>query len=66
VIGLGRGLGLPVLAEGVETEAELSFLAAEDCHAAQGYLMGRPSPIGEFARFTHAEAPPIDDERKRA
>ena len=65
VLGLGRGLGLPVLAEGVETEAELSFLVAEDCHAAQGYLMGRPSLIGEFARFTHGEAPPID-ERKRA
>ncbi len=35
VLGLGRGLGLPVLAEGVETEAELGFLAAEQCGAAQ-------------------------------
>ncbi|MFC6050007.1 EAL domain-containing protein, partial [Methylobacterium hispanicum] len=33
VLGLGRGLGLPVLAEGVETEAQLGFLAAEQCHA---------------------------------
>ena len=53
VLGLGRGLGLPVLAEGVETEAELLFLAAEDCQAAQGYLMGRPAAIEQFARFTH-------------
>jgi diguanylate cyclase (GGDEF)-like protein/PAS domain S-box-containing protein len=56
VLGLGRGLGLPVLAEGVETEAELNFLAAEHCHAAQGYLIGRPSPIQTFSQHTHGEA----------
>ena len=56
VLGLGRGLGLPVLAEGVETAAELGFLAAERCHAAQGYLMGRPSPIGQFSLHTHGSA----------
>jgi diguanylate cyclase (GGDEF)-like protein/PAS domain S-box-containing protein len=66
VLGLGRGLGLRVLAEGVETEAELGFLAAEDCHAAQGYLMGRPSPIGEFAGFTHGGAPLAEAERRCA
>jgi diguanylate cyclase len=66
VLGLGRGLGLPVLAEGVETEAELGFLAAEQCHAAQGYLMGRPSPIGQFAQHTHGTDPVIADDRKRA
>ncbi|MGE7157163.1 EAL domain-containing protein [Methylorubrum rhodesianum] len=66
VLGLGRGLGLPVLAEGVETEAELGFLAAEQCHAAQGYLMGRPSPIGQFARYTHGTIPLVADDRKRA
>ncbi|GJE81987.1 bifunctional diguanylate cyclase/phosphodiesterase [Methylorubrum thiocyanatum] len=56
VLGLGRGLGLPVLAEGVETAAELGFLAAERCHAAQGYLMGRPSPIGHFSTHTHGSS----------
>ena len=54
VLGLGRGLGLPVLAEGVETEEELRFLQEESCHEAQGYLMGRPAPIAQFARFTGA------------
>ncbi|GJE00973.1 putative signaling protein [Methylobacterium isbiliense] len=49
VLGLGRGLGLPVLAEGVETPAELSFLGAEACQEAQGYLLGRPAPIEDFA-----------------
>jgi EAL domain-containing protein (putative c-di-GMP-specific phosphodiesterase class I) len=53
VIGLGRGLGLPVLAEGVETDGELKFLAAENCTAAQGYLIGRPSAIESFRTHTH-------------
>jgi diguanylate cyclase (GGDEF)-like protein/PAS domain S-box-containing protein len=54
VLGLGRGLGLPVLAEGVETADELRFLEAEQCQSAQGFLMGRPAPIAQFARDTHA------------
>jgi EAL domain-containing protein (putative c-di-GMP-specific phosphodiesterase class I) len=48
VLGLGRGLDLPVIAEGVETPEELSFLNSEGCTEAQGYLFGRPAPIGEF------------------
>ncbi|MCF4127774.1 putative bifunctional diguanylate cyclase/phosphodiesterase [Methylobacterium sp. SyP6R] len=55
VLGLGRGLGLPVLAEGVETSAELAFLGAENCHEAQGYLLGRPGPIAHFAEHTSEE-----------
>lgn len=57
VLGLGRGLGLPVLAEGVETPAELAFLQAEFCNEVQGYLVGRPAPIGTFATLTHAGDP---------
>jgi diguanylate cyclase len=54
VLGLGRGLGLPVLAEGVETGAELKFLQDELCNEVQGYLLGRPAAIGSFRHFTHA------------
>src|SRR5207253_4974754 len=39
VLGLGRGLNLPVLAEGVETSAELEFLESELCDEVQGYLL---------------------------
>ena len=52
VLGLGRGLGLPVLAEGVESEEELRFLAGENCHEAQGYFIGRPGPIERFVSYT--------------
>ncbi|QUS41563.1 GGDEF and EAL domain-containing protein [Tardiphaga alba] len=52
VVGLGRGLGLPVLAEGVETEAELQFLHDEKCDEVQGYLLGRPAPIENFTHVT--------------
>jgi EAL domain-containing protein (putative c-di-GMP-specific phosphodiesterase class I) len=55
VLGLGRGLGLPVLAEGVETDAELQFLRDELCDEVQGYLLGRPAAISSFRNLTHAE-----------
>ncbi|MEO3385235.1 EAL domain-containing protein [Mesorhizobium sp. CAU 1741] len=45
VLGIGRGLGLPVLAEGVETSEELAFLSQEFCQIGQGYLLGRPAPL---------------------
>lgn len=57
VLGLGRGLGLAVVAEGVETAEELSFLAQENCTLAQGYLLGRPEPIARFSTHTHGAAP---------
>jgi diguanylate cyclase len=55
VLGLGRGLGLPVLAEGVETGAELQFLQDEMCDEVQGYLLGRPAEIGSFRHYTHGD-----------
>jgi diguanylate cyclase len=55
VLGLGRGLGVPVLAEGVETQAELAFLSAERCDEAQGFHLGRPGPIELFRRITHGD-----------
>ena len=61
VLGLGRGLGLPVLAEGVETAAELQFLRDELCDEVQGYFLGRPAAIGSFREITHGDVTLIDD-----
>ena len=47
IIGLGAGLGLGVVAEGVETAAELEHLEARGCETVQGYHLGRPMPAGE-------------------
>nr|WP_275296039.1 EAL domain-containing protein [Pseudoroseomonas ludipueritiae] len=45
VIGIGRALEIPVLAEGVETQSQLEHLRAEGCDEVQGYLLGRPAPV---------------------
>jgi diguanylate cyclase (GGDEF)-like protein/PAS domain S-box-containing protein len=44
VMALARGLGLQVIAEGVETPAQLAYLREVDCDEGQGYLMARPLP----------------------
>lgn len=44
IIGLSQGLGLEVIAEGVETEAQRDWLVAHGCDHLQGYLFGRPGP----------------------
>jgi EAL domain-containing protein (putative c-di-GMP-specific phosphodiesterase class I) len=45
---LGRSLGIPVLAEGVETQRHLDFLREEGCDSVQGYLFGRPMPVEDL------------------
>lgn len=52
IVGLGRGLNLTVLAEGVETREELAFLDRELCAEVQGYLFGRPDGISQFSAAT--------------
>jgi diguanylate cyclase (GGDEF)-like protein/PAS domain S-box-containing protein len=56
VIALGRGLNLPVVAEGVETRAQLEFLSSEACSEVQGYLLGRPLPIASYAGIVGRDA----------
>jgi len=41
-------LQLEVVAEGVETEAQLQFLYRHDCAMAQGFLLSRPLPVGQL------------------
>ncbi len=44
IVALAQSLGLEVVAEGVETEAEQEFLRAVQCHVVQGYLHAKPMP----------------------
>ena len=49
VLALGASLGMPVLAEGIETEAQWQFLDREGCAKGQGYLFARPVSLGATA-----------------
>jgi diguanylate cyclase (GGDEF)-like protein/PAS domain S-box-containing protein len=51
VVALAESMGLSVIAEGVETEAQRDFLAKNGCHAYQGYLFSRPLPLEQFESF---------------
>jgi EAL domain-containing protein (putative c-di-GMP-specific phosphodiesterase class I) len=50
IIRMGQTLGLEVIAEGVETEAQRAILQRHGCENFQGYLFGKPVPIEEFER----------------
>ncbi len=48
VLSLAHALNIPVIAEGVETEAQRAFLAREACEEMQGYLVGRPDLMERY------------------
>jgi diguanylate cyclase (GGDEF)-like protein len=47
-IALGHGLGLEVVGEGVESEGQRQWLRSNGCDQVQGFLVGRPMPLGEL------------------
>lgn len=55
IIGLGKSLGLTVVAEGIETAAQEAFLIGEGCHQGQGYLYSRPVPAHDFQEILRAQ-----------
>jgi diguanylate cyclase (GGDEF)-like protein/PAS domain S-box-containing protein len=54
IIALGHNLGLTVIAEGVETEAQQAVLANHGCDAYQGYLFSRPLSLADFRQWVTA------------
>jgi EAL domain-containing protein (putative c-di-GMP-specific phosphodiesterase class I) len=46
---------MSLVAEGVETLEQLAFLADEGCDAVQGYLIGKPLPVGQYAALVGRE-----------
>jgi diguanylate cyclase (GGDEF)-like protein len=53
IIGMARGLGLAVTAEGVETQEQLAQVRSLGCDAVQGFLLARPAPPEEIAHLLH-------------
>ncbi|EQD75847.1 Diguanylate phosphodiesterase, predicted domain protein, partial [mine drainage metagenome] len=49
IMAMARGLNLQVIAEGVETDAQLQYLRELECDEVQGFLLGHPLPAAEFA-----------------
>ena len=56
IVTLGQSLGLSVIAEGVETEAQRDLLAHSGCHAYQGYFFSRPLPQEAFETYVAGKA----------
>ena len=50
IVALANSMGMNVIAEGVETEAQRRFLATNGCMTYQGYLFGRPMPVDDFTQ----------------
>jgi EAL domain-containing protein (putative c-di-GMP-specific phosphodiesterase class I) len=67
VVALANSLGLAVIAEGVETEAQKALLAVLGCNAYQGYLFSRPLPVAQFETLAAglARARPTQPQRTR-
>jgi EAL domain-containing protein (putative c-di-GMP-specific phosphodiesterase class I) len=51
IISLSRAMGLPVIAEGVETAEQLAYLESLGCHCHQGFYFSKPLTAGEFERL---------------
>jgi diguanylate cyclase (GGDEF)-like protein/PAS domain S-box-containing protein len=66
LIAMAHNLGLRVVAEGVETEAQAAFLLEESCEEAQGYLYAKPLPASEFEAYLrdHRLGSPHEDARE--
>ncbi|MNV62536.1 Phytochrome-like protein cph2 [compost metagenome] len=58
IVGMARNLGLRVIAEGVETEAQRHVLQGLQCPVFQGYLFGRPMPMPHFEERLGMPPPP--------
>jgi diguanylate cyclase (GGDEF)-like protein/PAS domain S-box-containing protein len=57
IISMAHSLGLKVVAEGVETEAQMNFLAASGCDEMQGYYLARPLPAQDCAKWLMQSQP---------
>ena len=60
IVALGQALGLRIVAEGVETDTQQSFLTTLGCDSLQGFLLGQPLPAEQFMHEIHRAEPVTD------
>jgi EAL domain-containing protein (putative c-di-GMP-specific phosphodiesterase class I) len=58
-VDLAHGLGMKVVAEGVETDTCFSVLAAMGCDHVQGFLIGKPQPLSQLFEFLSEDQPQL-------
>ena len=66
IVALGQALGLRIVAEGVETDTQQSFLTTLGCDSLQGFLLGQPLPADQFMVDIHRAKHPVCDKPTRA
>ena len=66
IIGVGKSLGLPTTAEGIETEDDAAWLAQNGCTSGQGYLFGKAMPAREIPGFLRGDGIVARDLPRRA
>ena len=60
IIGLAQAMNLTVIAEGVETQEQLSFLRSHQCDEMQGYWYSKPLPAADMAKLLKRDGMPLD------
>lgn len=58
IIAMADGMGMNVIAEGVETEGQLNFLKNRHCNEVQGYLLSKPLPSAQAEAFLSLQSQP--------
>lgn len=66
IIAMARALGLKVVAEGLESEAQLRFMRAQGCQLGQGYLLARPMAVRQLEELLQSGDPTLGSEEQPA
>jgi len=59
ILKMGKMLGLSVVAEGVETDQQISWLRDHQCDELQGFYFSRPVPVTEATRYLESYSPAV-------
>jgi diguanylate cyclase (GGDEF)-like protein len=63
ILAMAKGFGLKVVAEGVENQEQMYFLASQGCDFAQGYLLGKPMPESSYVEYLRSSCLEFDSVR---